>query len=206
MKDDLDLTRSPVVDPDVSDGYRRVAIESVPSRLDSVVLELSRRANNSGLWSSMSTAWARPLAFSAMAILSFAVVLQFLDVEPGTGRDVPSGSAGEQHRDGSSGDASDLAAAVESTGQRLRKLDSDTESLSSNNKPVESTSLNPADTPGSSAGRPAIQSKFCSPQASNSADAWWQCILALQRNGDPESAKSEMALLRAAYPSFDTKQ
>ncbi|MEQ9561597.1 MAG: hypothetical protein RLN69_03690, partial [Woeseiaceae bacterium] len=100
MKDDLDLTRSPVVDPDVSDGYRRVAIESVPSRLDSVVLELSRQANNSGLWPSMSTAWARPLAFSAMAILSFAVVLQFLDVEPGTGRDVPSGSAGEQHRDG----------------------------------------------------------------------------------------------------------
>jgi hypothetical protein len=140
-----------------------------------------------------------------MLILSFTVFLQFLKVEPETERDVSADSASEQSHDRTDS-ASDLTAAVESTGQRLRKLDSDAESLSSNNKPVVSTSTIASDIPGTSAKEPVIRSEFCVAYANDSADAWWQCIQTLQRDGKIDSARSEIELFRASHPSFDTKQ
>jgi hypothetical protein len=153
----------------------------------------------------MSAAWARPVAFSAMLILSFTVVLQFLEVDLEIGRDMSADSASEQTHNPTDR-ASDLADAVESTGQRLRKLDRDAESLSSNNKPIVSTSATASDNPDPSAIGPVVQSEYCVPYANDSADAWWQCILILQRDGKIDSARREIDLLRAAHPSFDTNQ
>jgi hypothetical protein len=204
VEDDFDPAMSPVIDPDVSDSYQRVAVESVPSSLDRMVLELSRRASRSWFWPSISAAWARPVAFSAMLILSFAAFLQFIEVDLESGWDMAD-SASEQSNNRTDR-ASDFADAVESTGQRLRKLDHDTESLSSNNKPVVSTSASASDNPGFSAKGPVVQSEHCAPYANDSADAWWQCILILQREGRIDSARREIELLHTAHPSFDTNQ
>ena len=152
----------------------------------------------------MARSWLRPLAFAAMVVLSLTVIIQFQGT--GTVEQVPDSITGADHEPSphASQGAGDLAAAVETTGQRLRKLSSEAESLSSNNKPepvlVQGSGAFPDE-----ADRPvASSSEYCKEEAGISAGTWWQCIEELQRNGMNDAARGELQLFKSAHPLFST--
>jgi hypothetical protein len=98
----------------------------------------------------------------------------------------------------------DLTAAVESTGVRLRELDSATEALVPSNQPAAR-----AGTGATASSAPADASKssprHCDASMIHAADSWWSCIEKLQKKGRLEAARSELQLLSSAFPDFEIR-
>ena len=204
MNHQRDQDSEPAVDKDVRDAYRRLSKNSTPDSLNVKVLRLARRSVNDGEYSPTPRSWFHPLAFAAMVVLSLTVIIQFRDM--GTVERLPESVTGADHEPSphASQGAGDLAAAVETTGQRLRKLNSEAESLSSNNQPEPALVQGSGVFPGQVDDPVASSSEHCKAEAGTSAISWWRCIEELQRNGMDDAARGELELFKAAHPLFST--
>ncbi|MCI0516976.1 MAG: hypothetical protein L0Y45_03995 [Woeseiaceae bacterium] len=177
------------IDAAVRGGYRAIAREKVPAYLDRMVLEeagqeISRDRRVAG-W----PRWLLPAAFAGVLALSLSFNLGY-----NNSSDAPAihGGHGVESDDIASipmGGTADLETAVESTGRRLRALDDAVSGLA------------PGNNPGiSAAGDVAPVGRFCSIEATTSADTWWTCIETLQRTGQADAARAEIELLEASFP------
>lgn len=204
MNDQYDPVSESHVDLDVREAYRRSAMDSTPNSLNERVLRIARQAVASRPSSPMSGPWLRPLAFAAIAVLCLSVILQFQGAgQLGVTSESPSDAADEPSASTNHG-AGDLAAAVETTGQRLRQLNSDAERLNANNKPIPSAATESASRPDAGIRPVDAESRYCEADARISANAWWLCIEELQKDGMDDAARAEMNRFKAVHPLFTT--
>jgi hypothetical protein len=184
------------IDPDVSTAYRAIATESVPERLDGIVL---RQAVT---WSrplrklvACFESYQRPLAFAAVFVLAFSMVLQFNDALVSNTANPLDGLAepGEPATN-----AAEISALVDASADHFRQQSQQSENVISQgylNKPM------PLAVGGAEAMRPD-DVRFCDVEQTASAELWWACIVDLDRNGRPDDAVSERELLINTYPDF----
>jgi hypothetical protein len=183
-------------DPDVSTAYRAIANESVPERLDSIVLR--QAATRWQLLSKLGAgfeSYRRPLAFAAMFVLALSMALQFNDALVSTTANPIDGLAepGE-----SATNAAEISALVDASAGHFHQQGRQSENVISQgylNKPM------PLAVGGAEAMRPD-DIRFCDVEQTASAELWWACIVDLDRNGRTGDSASERELLINTYPDF----
>jgi len=183
-------------DPEVSAGYRAIANESAPAKLDDVVLrQAAREARQMSNLANYFFSFRRSLAFAATLVLALSIALQFDEVLTDKSRDVINGvTEPAESNTGASEISAGIDASVEHIQEHLRQGESAV-SQGSLNKPM------PNAIGGAEAMRPEIV-RFCDSAQSASAELWWECILELDRNGRPDESASEYQLLINTYPDF----
>ncbi|HSD71079.1 MAG TPA: hypothetical protein VLB07_16085, partial [Woeseiaceae bacterium] len=153
------------IDAAVRGGYRASAREKVPAYLDRMVLEEAGQEVSHDRRVAGWPGWLIPAAFAGVLALSLSFNLGYNDSS-----DAPAVHDGRGVEDDDiasipMGGTADLETAVESTGRRLRALDDAVSNLAPGNKPGISA-----------AGDAAGTVRFCSVEATTSADSWWTCI------------------------------
>jgi hypothetical protein len=183
-------------DPDVSTAYRAIANESVPERLDSIVLR--QAATRWQLLSKLVTgfeSYRRPLAFAAVFVLALSMVLQFNDALVSTTPIPPDGLAEPGESATNTGEISALVDASTDHFQQQSRQGENVISQGYLNKPM------PLAVGGAEAMRPE-DIRFCDVEQTASAELWWACIVDLDRNGRPDDSARERELLINTYPDF----
>jgi hypothetical protein len=183
-------------DPDVSAAYRAIADESVPEQLDRIVLRQAATR-----WQPLRKlvagfeSWRRPLAFAAVSVLAFSMVLQFNDALVSTTHNPIDGLA-EPGK--SATDSAEISALVDASADHFQQQSRQGENVISQgylNKPM----------PLAVGGAEAMHSddiRFCDVEQTASAELWWACIVDLDRNGRADDSASERELLINTYPDF----
>jgi hypothetical protein len=183
-------------DPDVSTAYRAIADESVPERLDNIVLRQAATR-----WQPLRKlvdgfeSWRRPLAFAAVFVLAFSMVLQFNDALVST---TPNPLDGLAEPGDSATNAAEISALVEGSADQFQQQSRPSENVISQrylNRPM------PLAVGGTEAMRPE-DIRFCDVEQTASAELWWACIEDLDRNGRSDDSASERELLINTYPDF----
>ena len=184
------------IDPEVSAGYREMANESAPARLDVAVLR--QAAKETRPMSNLTNYFysvRRPLAFAATLVLALSIVLQFDEVLTDKRRDLINGVTEVGESSTGAGEISSVIdASVEHIQEQVRQGENAV-SQGLRNKPMPST------VGGSEAMRPDIV-RFCDSAQTASAQLWWECIMDLDRNGRIDESESERQLLINTYPDF----
>ena len=190
-----DNEHSPESDAEVSAAYAALARESVPVGLDSKVLRQAKLAVQP-VWSLQYLySVRRPVAFAATLVLSLGIVLQFNDLLLNVTPDV-NGVVMEPGR--TSAATSDIAAAIDGSGERLQEQGKQGENVMSQgllNKPM------PPAVGGADAMGPKTD-RFCESTQVATADLWWACILRLDSQGRLAASATERELLVNTYPDF----
>ena len=183
-------------DPEVSAGYRAIANESAPTRLDDVVLrQAAEEVRQMSKLANFFYSIRRPLAFAATLVLALSIALQFEEVLTDKSRDVINGvTESAESNTGASEISAGFDASVEHIQEQVRQGESAV-SQGSLNKPM------PNAVGGAEAMRPEI-ARFCDSAQSASAELWWECIVELDRNGHLDESASEHQLLINTYPDF----
>ena len=183
-------------DPEVSAGYRAIANEPAPARLDDAVLrQAAREARPMSNLANYFYSVRRPLAFAATLVLALGIVLQFDELITDTSREVINGMTEPAESDtGASKISVGIDASVVHIQEQVRQGESAV-SQGSLNKPM----------PNAVGGAEAMRSeivRFCDGAQTASAELWWECIAELDRSGRNEESASERQLLINTYPDF----
>lgn len=183
-------------DPEVTTAYRAIANESVPERLDAIVLR--QAATLSRPLSKLVTrfeSYRRPLAFAAVFVLALSMALQFNDALVST---VPNPTGDFAEPGESDTDAGEISALVDASADRFQRQSRQGENVISQgllNKPM------PLAVGGAEAMGPEVI-RYCDIEQTAYAELWWACVVDLERNGRFDDAASERELLINTYPDF----
>lgn len=176
-------------DDELSAGYRAIADEPVPARLDKIILRhATRDVRGPGNWLTYINTYRRPLAFAATLTLTLSIVLQFQDVFEGPTPDAVNGIS----------DTAEFSAAITAGAEHLQEQARQGENIASQgllNKPM------PRTVGGADDMRPTV-ARFCDARQTVSAETWWACIVELEKRGRTEDAAIENQLLINTYPDF----
>ena len=193
------------IDPQLAALYRATATETVPARLDDSVLNKAAATNISGKLKSWSSLTMRPLAISAMLIVSLAIVLQVNDPTSESMTD------DFQHRpqadrpretEVDSDAPSETQTAVSVSADYLRRHKNAPAAI----QQQRSMTVPYPDANGeSAAGAAALPEaapvqRHCDSTRTETPDEWWECIHQLQKAGKLDQARSERDLLLRAHP------
>jgi hypothetical protein len=183
-------------DPEVSAGYRTIANESAPARLDDVVMrQAAKEARPMGNLANYFFSIRRPLAFAATLVLALSIVLQFDEVLTDRSREAINGmTEPAEWNTGASKISVGIDASVVQIQEQVRQGESAV-SQGSLNKPM----------PNAVGGAEAMHSeivRFCDGAQTASAELWWECIVELDGNGRIAESASEHQLLINTYPGF----
>ena len=184
------------IDPELSAGYREIANESAPARLDVAVLrQAAKEARPISNLTNYFYSFRRPLAFAATLVLALSMVLQFDEVLTDKSRDLMNGVTEVDESSTGAGEISSVIdASVEHIQEQVRQGENAV-SQGLRNKPM------PNAVGGSEAMRPDIV-RFCDSAQTASAQLWWECIMDLDRNGRFDESENERQLLINTYPDF----
>lgn len=184
------------IDPELSAGYREIANESAPARLDVAVLrQAAKEARPMSNLTNYLYSFRRPLAFAATLVLALSMVLQFDEVLTDKSRDLMNGVTEVGESSTGAGEISSVIdASVEHIQEQVRQGENAV-SQGLRNKPM------PNAVGGSEAMRPDIV-RFCDSAQTASAQLWWECIMDLDRNGRFDESENERQLLINTYPDF----
>ena len=184
------------IDPELSAGYREIANESAPARLDVAVLrQAAKEARPMSNLTNYFYSFRRPLAFAATLVLALSMVLQFDEVLTDKSRDLMNGVTEVGESSTGAGEISSVIdASVEHIEEQVRQGENAV-SQGLRNNPM------PNAVGGSEAMRPDIV-RFCDSAQTASAQLWWECIFDLDRNGRFDESESERQLLINTYPDF----
>lgn len=167
----------------LSERYRQAATESTPEWLDNAVLKRAGADAGQSIFAWRFSAWLRPLAFAATAVLCLSLVFEFgqtpgiVDSNGIIGGTSPSSGFADPVTGTDAVEA--LNRAVEASGRRLEDLNRSAESV-----------------------KPANSTRYCTEQQSADPAEWWRCIEELRMAGMTANAQSELALLEARFPDF----
>ena len=184
------------IDPELSAGYREIANESAPARLDVAVLRQAvKEARPMSNLTNYFYSFRRPLAFAATLVLALSMVLQFDEVLTDKSRDLMNGVTEVGESSTGAGEISSVIdASVEHIQEQVRQGENAV-SQGLRNNPM------PNAVGGSEAMRPDLV-RFCDSAQTASAQLWWECIIDLDRNGRFDESESERQLLINTYPDF----
>lgn len=184
------------IDPELSAGYREIANESAPARLDVAVLrQAAKEARPMSNLTNYFYSFRRPLAFAATLVLALSMVLQFDEVLTDKSWDLMNGVTEVGESSTGAGEISSVIdASVEHIQEQVRQGENAV-SQGLRNNPM------PNAVGGSEAMRPDIV-RFCDSAQTASAQLWWECIFDLDRNGRFDESESERQLLINTYPDF----
>lgn len=184
------------IDPELSAGYREIANESAPARLDVAVLrQAAKEARPMSNLTNYFYSFRRPLAFAATLVLALSMVLQFDEVLTDKSRDLMNGVTEVGESSTGAGEISSVIdASVEHIQEQVRQGENAV-SQGLRNNPM------PNAVGGSEAMGPDLV-RFCDSAQTASAQLWWECIIDLDRNGRFDESESERQLLINTYPDF----
>jgi hypothetical protein len=184
------------IDPELSAGYREIANESAPARLDVAVLrQAAKEARPMSNLTNYFYSFRRPLAFAATLVLALSMVLQFDELLTDKSWDLMNGVTEVGESSTGAGEISSVIdASVEHIEEQVRQGENAV-SQGLRNNPM------PNAVGGSEAMRPDIV-RFCDSAQTASAQLWWECIFDLDRNGRFDESESERQLLINTYPDF----
>lgn len=169
-------------DSRVSQAYRDLATERTTPGQDQEILAMAAR--NTRTRYGLARAWIRPVAWAATIGLSLAFVLEMSRYT----------------------NESEPAATVEDVAVS-EDLEADNITLLQEAEELTRVRAGPA-RPAAAVANKAIadkkeQADICDADARSSAEAWYQCIVALREEGRAEAASLELEALLAEYPEFE---
>jgi hypothetical protein len=167
-------------DARVRRAYQSLATERTPAEVDAAVLVEARRARSPR--ARVLSAWARPVAFAASALLCVGLVLQWQTApEPVDGGAIPAEPAA----------AAVHQAVIESRAQKL-------------GEPPRAKAGPAAEVLGEAVPvSDEEKAPRCSAEDRRSPVAWMACIRDLETRGSRAPATAERELLELAFPAFD---
>lgn len=216
----------------VSDAYRELAHESTPAGLDKHILAMAAHETRSRY--GLARAWIRPLAWAATIALSLGIVLELTWLADAPVNDVapaPAVSAEPARQD-----ADVMKAKTEEDHRRAiaERVEAPAESMPASQvrqdqgpvgEAAEAGSLAEDESPlhdaeqrvrlqvmparleaAASSAETTDQVHACDSEARASADAWYDCILALREQGLDDDAAAELIALLEAFPDFRDPQ
>lgn len=172
-------------------NYRLLANETAPDALDAAVLAAADIAARGQQRESLMLRWWRPLSFASVVVLSFAIVLQVSVLQP------PETSA-VLTQPANSGAPSAFEAAGASVAEQVRQVERST-APPNNGDTVTTGNTAPQMAPVAPT---RMLEVGCKPIDRQSASSWWQCVVALERDGSATAAERELKDLLAAFPRF----
>ena len=216
----------------VSDTYRDLTHESTPVGLDKRILAMAALETRSRY--GLARAWIRPIAWAATIALSLGIVLELTWLADAPVNDVAPAPAlfAEPARQ----DAEVMKAKQEEDHRRAiaERMDTPAESMPATSvwqdqEPVGETAeaespaedesllhdagqrarLQPASAlyeATASSAQTTDRDHACDHEARASADAWYDCILALREQGLDDDAAAELEALLQAFPDFREPQ
>lgn len=189
MKTDTDFLGED--DDEFLANYRLLANETAPDALDAAVLAAADIAARGQQRESLMLRWWRPLSFASVVVLSFAIVLQVSVLQP------PETSA-VLTQPANSGAPSAFEAAGASVAEQVRQVERST-APPNNGDTVTTGNTAPQMAPVAPT---RMLEVGCKPIDRQSASSWWQCVVALERDGSATAAERELKDLLAAFPRF----
>ena len=167
-----------LTDDKLRDIYRSGSQQSVPQRLDAIIIRDAKRelqGNNRNSW---VLPWRRRIAFAAMVSLSLAIVLEMNEV-----------SLFEADPFAVPNAKRDFATEAEGGSVRMREIGKTAEHLSLGED-------------SASRALAAEDDVACDSEQVLTPETWLACITQLQEDGFAAAADTELDRLRLAYPDF----
>jgi hypothetical protein len=201
MTDQQDFAFDAAIDAAVSSAYRSSATEKVPAHLDRLVLAEVRRSATRKTGVLGLPAWLVPAAVAAVAALSLTLNLEFNRPDDTPAVQYQAGGENRSTPETTAGPAGNLETAAEATGRRLRALDDAVSGLAPANN-SDYTGIGDTGQSVPAAADAGASDRACNSGETASAEMWWACIQALERNGQADDATAELELLQTAFPEY----